>query len=102
MRVTALNSYGPSASSEVNADGARIRQGPVQIPSVNVLAFTDTTVTLSWDALAGTDAGNSEILTYNVYFDDATGGTFVALASDPSTAYLVQGLSGGEVYQFQV
>ena len=102
VRVTAINSYGPGTPSEVNTDGARARRRPVQIPSVSVLTFTDTTVTLSWDALVGTDAGNSAILTYDLYFDDATGGGFVALASDPSTVYLVQGLSGGVVYQFQV
>ena len=81
-RVTAVNAYGPSPeASELNVDGARVRRKPSQIPTVTVLSFTDTTATLSWDALTGEDTGNSAITSYEIYFDDASGGTFVHLDS---------------------
>jgi hypothetical protein len=103
VRVTAVNSYGPSpGASEVNVDGARVRSRPSQIPAVTVLSFADTTATLSWGALTGEDAGNSDITSYEIYFDDASGGTLEHLESQTSTELLVQGLEGGETYQFKV
>ena len=76
VQVTAINSYGPSTPSIVNSDGARVRRKPSQIPSISVIAFSDTSASLSWTDLEGTETGNSDLTSYQLNFDDATGATY--------------------------
>ena len=50
----------------------------------------------------GSTTGNSEVLSYNLWWDDGSGTVNIDLIDELITSYIVEGLSGGEEYKFQV
>ena len=56
---------------------------------------TETQLELVWAALTGEDAGNSDILGYQIYWDAATGTTDIELLETLSTSYLQSSLTPG-------
>ena len=51
---------------------------------------------------AGTASGNSDILTYRLWFDDGTGTVNIILMDSLYTNFIAEGLDGGQDYIFQV
>ena len=64
----------------------------------NVYMHTDTMITVQWAALTGVLAGNSAILSYDLYWDNASGQTIYNLDESLNTNFTVQGLQGGKSY----
>ncbi len=69
---------------------------------LSVVSKRETEITLSWSSLIGIATGNSDILSYNLYWDDNTGIPSILLASDLITNFTVKGTSGGKTYKFQI
>ena len=86
----------------MNDDGARIRRIPDKVPSLTIVSFTDTSASLAWTDLTGAQTGNSDLISYQLFYDDATGQIDQLLLESLATEYEVLALSGGEAYQFQV
>lgn len=62
---------------------------------------TDTEITVSWTALTAPATGNSDVLSYNLFWDNGSGGTVdVELTDSLVTSYTVSGLTGGLIYVF--
>ncbi len=80
VRISAKNSLGYGTTSTPNTNGARIRTVP-KAPSVPYLGAgsNDVQLFVQWDSLTGTDTGNSEILSYNLYGDNGSGTIYVEL-----------------------
>ena len=66
------------------------------------MSQTENQIQLSWPELSGASTGDSAILSYNLYFDDATGTIDISLVDDLVTSFTATGLIGGETYQFKV
>jgi len=47
-----------------------------------IVDHTDTTITVQWLALNGVNTGNSPILSYNLYWDNASGATVYELVDE--------------------
>jgi hypothetical protein len=99
-RVRAINYFGIGEWSEFNNEGAHIRQTPSKMGPLSVVSKRETEITLSWSSLIGIATGNSDILSYNLYWDDNTGIPSILLASDLITNFTVKGTSGGKTYKF--
>ena len=73
VRVSAANSYpgfGPVSPSSDALTGAAIRVVPVQMAApTKDSSSTDATVTMDWVSISGTDAGNSAVIAYSLYWD---------------------------------
>lgn len=55
-----------------------------------------------WQELTGLTTGNSEILSYNLYWDDGTSVLDIELCDEVRTDFTVTGLQGGVNYRFKV
>jgi len=103
VRATAKNSYGFALNPSVaNSIGARIRVSPSQMAAPTIVLQTDTTIKVKWVELIGTQTGNSPILSYNLYWDNASGTTVYELLDALVTEFTVTGLTGGQNYSFKV
>ena len=56
---------------------------------------TKTSITIGWTALTGTSSGNSDILSYNLYWDNGSGTTTIQLTDSLVTSWSVNGLVNG-------
>ena len=73
VRATAHNSYGfATQPSDINTVGVRIKREPDQMAPPFELSSTDSTIVVQWSALVGVETGFSEILSYNLYWDDGS------------------------------
>lgn len=63
---------------------------------------TDVEIQVTWNSLSGALAGNSAILSYNLYWDNGTGATNIELVDANQTTYTVSSLTGGLNYKFKV
>ncbi len=52
--------------------------------------------------MTGTAAGNSDILSYSLYWDNGSGTSNIELTDSLVTSYTVSGLTGGATYLFKV
>ena len=59
-------------------------------------------IVVNWSALTGSATGNSGILSYNLYWDNASGTNNIELTNSLTTTYTVSGVSGGSTYRFKV
>jgi len=76
VRASALNTYGQSTPSYVNTLGARVRTIPVQMSNPTRGSDTsETQIQVNWATLSGTNTGNSDILSYALYWDNGSGTT---------------------------
>ena len=57
---------------------------------------------MSWTALTGAATGNSNILSYNLFWDNATGTSNIQVLDKVVTTHKVTGLVGGKNYKFKV
>jgi hypothetical protein len=107
-RVSATNVYGfGSVSPASDASGVSIKGVPAQMtsPTEDLALSTDTAITLHWLPLTGTDAGNSDVIAYSLYWDegDATRSTADTPLTDALiTTFAVTGVTGGTPYRFRV
>jgi hypothetical protein len=101
-RVSATNSYGTSTVSSDNTSGATIRQEPFAMSTPTYSAISETSITVDWTALTAPDNGNSDITTYNLYWDSGTGTSSISLTDSLVTTYTVSGLTAGTTYLFKV
>jgi len=69
---------------------------------VTVTSKLQTEISLSWTALTGTATGNSAILSYNLYWDNALGTTNIEVIDSLVTSHTLTGLVGGQNYLFKV
>ena len=63
---------------------------------------TDHSIQVGWQGIEGVQAGNSAILTYNLYWDRGTGETNFELVDALVSDFRVTGLVGGLNYRFKV
>jgi hypothetical protein len=56
---------------------------------------TDLQIHVKWTGLTGTSSGNSDILSYNLYWDNGSGTTNLQLTDSLVTSYTVLGVTGG-------
>lgn len=59
-------------------------------------------IVVNWSALTLATTGNSDILSYNLYWDNASGTSDIELINSLTTTYTVSGVSGGLTYRFKV
>jgi hypothetical protein len=78
----------------------KIRTIPSAITTLTVSDYSDSYVTLSWTALSSPATGNSDIITYNIQYNDDVSTTFVNLISTSSTTYTFSPAVGGTTYRF--
>lgn len=74
-RISAFNTYGQSPVSTLNTTGVNVRRIPDQMDVVQIVSKKQTEISLAWTALTGVETGNSDILSYNLFWDNATGTT---------------------------
>jgi hypothetical protein len=87
-----------------NSDGALIRARPGKMLSVEKYPIlTATSIKVLWTALISSEeTGNSEILSYNLWWDANSGTTNINLYEDYTSNTIVEGLMPGSGYQFKV
>ena len=73
------------------------------MPDITVVSYSDLEIIISWQALSGADAGNSAILSYNLYWNAGNSTTAVILVTDTLINTLsFTSLQGGVEYIFKV
>lgn len=102
VKIVATNVRGSSDESTINTTGAKIRRVPSQITTLSVASFSDTFITLQWTALSSPDNGNSDILTYQLYYDNNSGTVDQLYVQTTDTSVKVNGLTTGLAYKFTV
>ena len=63
---------------------------------------TENTIEVQWVALEGLQTGDSDILSYNLYWDDGSDTLDIELCDEMRTQFVVTGLVGGQIYKFKV
>lgn len=109
VKIMAFNFYGWSRNySPVNTAGALTRVEPVQPGPIFVSPVDTTTkqVAVYWSALLGADTGDSNIISYNLQWDQAIG-EWTDLVGNPdlatATSFIVTSkISAGYFYNFRV
>lgn len=103
VRATAYNSYGFALQpSDINSAGAVMRRVPDQMAPPSEVSSTENTIVVQWQSLSGLEAGDSDILSYNLYWDDASGALDIELIDAIANTFTVTGLVGGNNYSFKV
>jgi hypothetical protein len=87
VRAKAVNAKGSGSYSDDNSSGAKIRSVPTTMTTLAVSDYSDTSVTLTWSALSSPANGNSDIITYNIQYNNDQSGTYSNLISTSSTTY---------------
>lgn len=59
-------------------------------------------MTVRWTPLVAPKTGNSDIITYNLYWDNGVGDVTIELIDSLVTEYSLVGLTGGTLYQYKV
>ena len=111
VKIMAYNLYGWSRNySPVNAVGALTRVEPVQAGQIFVSPLDTTTkqVGVYWSALLAADTGDSNIISYNLQWDQAIpGGEWIDLVGNPdlatATSFIVSSkITSGYFYNFRL
>ena len=103
VRVSQRNAYGFKTPPTLNSGSdTRIRQIPSKMLPVVIESFTDTQVTVSWTSLTGIDTGNSEIIAYQLYYDNSLGTPNIKIYESLLNQLTINGLEGGKTYRFVV
>ena len=102
VRISAINSFGTSPVSVINSTGANTRRVPDKMTVITVTSKTENQINIAWTVLTGIQTGNSVILGYTLYFDNASGTTNIKLTDTLLTTYNVGGLTGGLNYKFKI
>ena len=67
-----------------------------------LVSVSTTSITVQWTAQSSPTNGNSAITTYNLYWDNGSGTTNIALIDSLVTSHTVTSLTGGTTYKFKV
>jgi hypothetical protein len=102
VKATSTNDFGTPIFSLVNTEGAKIRRVPDKMNAPFLVSRTKATMTIKWIALTAPATGNSNIISYNLYWDNGLGEITIELADSLITEYSLTGLIGGTFYKFQV
>jgi len=104
VRVQAHNAHGYGTVSPDSSGGAQIRQVPDKITDLAISDYSETHITLTWGALSAPANGNSDVLSYELYWDAGAAVTpNVQLINSLVTTYTVSGgLTADTTYQFMV
>lgn len=103
VKIRAHNTFGYGSYSSVNTVGARIRRIPNVMTAPTIAAYSDTSITVTWSALTSPANGNSDILAYELRWDNGLGGTpSIELSNVLTTSYVVTGITAGSTYGFIV
>ena len=107
-RITAFNSYGPGEESEVNTGGAALRTKPHKMSAVTKGSSTSISLMhVEWTALIAPANGNSNILSYNLVWDNNSGVvdqelTGVSTYFTSTSFEITEGIVEGRDYLFKV
>jgi hypothetical protein len=72
VSVSSTSEFGTS-SNQYNIGDARVRSIPIgAMIAPTVTSSSDSQIIITWPALSGTSAGNSDITAYNVYWNKGT------------------------------
>ena len=101
--MAAWNWVGVSAYSEANEGGELARTVPLPpLPPTEGALTTENELQVDWVAVTGSDTGNSEVLTYSLWWDNGDGGDpTVELLEDLVFTEYITGLLPGS-YRFMV
>jgi hypothetical protein len=105
VKIRAYNANGWGDYSELNTAGATIETAPTQMnaPTFVLESSSATTITLSWTAATGTDAGGANVaITDYVLEWDAGSGTWATHGTTSTTSVASTGLAGGVTYAYRV
>lgn len=103
VQISAHNTYGWGDASATNTAGARIRRIPDTMSAPTITAYSDTSITVSWTPLTSPANGNSDILSYDLRWDNGAGDpTAYELSNVLTTSYVVTGITAGTQYKFVV
>ena len=65
--------------------------------------YSDTSITVTWTALTSPNNGDSDILAYELRWDNGLGTTpSIELSNVLTTSYVVTGITAGTQYQFDI
>jgi len=102
VRISAHNTYGFGDASDPNGSGGAIRQLPDIMPSPTLVSKTETEAEVQWSTLTAPNNGDSDIIEYQLYYDNGSGTPNIKIASGLITSYTVSGLSISNTYEFVV
>jgi hypothetical protein len=100
FRISAINSFGPSDPTEQS--DTTIPVGLPNPPSGASAASGNTQVTLSWNAVTGSNTGGSPVTGYKVLKKVGNNAYQEEVASQAQTTKTFTSLTNGEVYQFRI
>ena len=96
VRVSAVNAQGTATDSAILTTGAKLRTVPYTMTDpFKGGQTTDLQIQVEWTGLTGTSRGNSDILSYNLYWDNGSGTTNLQLTDSLVTSYTILGVTGG-------
>jgi len=105
VRVRAHNSIGYGSWSSTYSSGATIRSVPSTMSAPTIDSYSDSSITVSWTALSSPDNGNSDILAYELVWDEGTDVVpTVDLSNTLTTSYVLSSsqITSGVKYRFAV
>lgn len=102
VRVSSTSEFGTSDTA-TNLGNARIRSKPNAMSQPTVTSYSDTQITLTWSSLSGTTAGNSDILSYSLYWNKGTDASATTKVTEALiNTFTFNSITGGSVYLFKV
>lgn len=105
VRVRAKNSIDYGDWSTTTTTGAKIRSIPDTMIAPTIASFADSSITVTWTALTSPDNGNSDILAYELVWDNGLNVVpTVELSNVLTTEYVVPtaDIISGSTYRFAV
>jgi len=100
IKATSTNFFGTAVFSQINTVGAKVRQVPDKMSQPFLVTRTKTTMTVRWNILNAPATGNSNILSYNLFWNNGNGDLTTQLVDSLVTDYSLTGLIGGTIYSF--
>lgn len=105
VRVRAHNSLGDGSWSSTYSSGAKVRSIPSTMTAPTIASYSDSSINVTWTALSSPSNGNSDILAYELVWDQGLDVVPSVDLSNTLTTYYVlsssQITSGGK-YRFAV
>lgn len=105
VRVRAHNSIDYGSWSSTYSSGAKIRRVPSTMSAPVIASYSDSSINVTWTALSSPDNGNSDILAYELVWDQGTDTTpSVDLSNTLTTYYVLSSsqITSGTKYRFAV
>ena len=104
VTVEALNLVGYSPASVPNSSGGQIKTAPLAptSPPINGSSTSKTQIQVDLTALTSTQTGNSDIMSYNIWYDNSSNGlNWVSLIDANQLTYTLNSVNKGAIYQFK-